>query len=160
MALEIERKFLVPTPPEWLPDCDSEHVRQGYLAIEPDGAEVRVRELAGTSTLTVKSGHGETRRECEIPLDDDQFTALWELTSGRRLRKRRHYVEHDGQTIEVDVYEDELDGLVTAEVEFDSAEASEAFEPIDWFGADITGESDYANQALASSGLPNHELAA
>ena len=50
------------------------------------------------------------------------------------------------------MYSGAHDGLLTAEIEFPSVEASEAFEPPAWLGRDVTGDGSYANQALALQG--------
>ena len=150
---EIERKFLVDALPEDLPP--GERVEQGYLAVAPDGVEVRIRRRDGDCTLTVKSGPAHVRVEEELEIDDRRFEALWALTEGRRIAKTRHLVPlDDGLTAEVDVYADALDGLLTAEVEFGSSEASAAFAPPDWLGAEVTGDARYANQSLALAGIP------
>jgi adenylate cyclase len=152
--VEIERKFLLTRPPEQLPAGES--IEQGYLAIAPDGVEVRVRRRAGRSTLTVKSGPAHVRVEEELDIDDRRFEALWALTEGRRIAKTRHLVPlGGGVTAEVDVYEDALAGLLTAEIEFGSTAASAAFAPPDWLGLEVTGDARYANQSLALAGAPS-----
>jgi len=151
--VEIERKFVLTEPPADLPA--GEPIEQGYLAIAPDGVEVRVRRRAGRSTLTVKSGPAHVRVEEELDIDDRRFEALWALTEGRRIAKTRHLVPLErGVTAEVDVYGDALAGLVTAEIEFASTEASAAFIPPDWLGTEVTGDARYANQSLALAGVP------
>jgi adenylate cyclase len=153
MALEIERKFLLPEVPAWLGKQESAEIEQGYLAVSSD-AEVRVRRRNGECTLTAKRGRGEVRDEAEIEITGGQFEELWPLTEGRRLRKTRHLVKGEGETIEVDVYGDELDGLVVGEVEFDSEESSQRFEPPRWLGQEVTGRDEYANESLAIDGAP------
>jgi adenylate cyclase len=150
---EIERKFLVAQRPDWLDRCRSEAIEQGYLAIGEDD-EVRIRRSDGGAVLTVKRGHGEERLEEEVEIDDDQVAALWPLTDGRRISKRRYYVEGE-PTIEVDVYAGDLDGLVTAEAEFGSREAADRFSPPAWTGQEVTDDDRYANQQLAIHGRPN-----
>ena len=59
-----------------------------------------------------------------------------------------------GLVIELDVYTGDLEGLVVAEVEFDSEEAAEAFAPPEWFGEDVTDDVRYKNQRLARDGAP------
>jgi CYTH domain-containing protein len=153
MGREIERKFLLSGLPEDRLQGAGELIEQGYVAIDA-AAEVRVRRRNGRSTLTVKSAPARTRVEEEIEIDADRFASLWELSAGRRVVKTRYLVEHDGATIEVDDYHDALSGLVTAEVEFASEEASEGFRPPAWLGREITGDTRYANQSLATDGLP------
>ncbi len=154
--MEIERKFLLTALPDAVRAVPGERVEQGYLAIGSDGVEVRVRRRAGACTLTVKSGPGGARRvEEELALDAAQFAPLWELSAGRRVEKTRHVVPlAGGLSAEVDVYTDALEGLLTAEVEFESEAASRAFDPPDWFGSEVTYDARYANQSLALHGAP------
>jgi adenylate cyclase len=119
-----------------------------------DGTEVRVRRGETGDVLTVKRGTGRTREETELALTSEQADELWPLTEGRRIRKRRHRVDDDGITIEVDVYGDELDGLCVAEIEFPSEEASNGFDAPPWLGRELTGEPQYGNERLAEDGRP------
>jgi len=147
---EIERKFLVADLPAGIEAQRSEPIAQGYLAIAPDGVEVRVRRRGAATTITVKSGPAMVRVEEEIPIDEAVFARLWPLTEGRRIDKVRHYVPLDGGlTAELDVYAGALDGLRTAEIEFPSEAAAGAFALPPWLGEEVTGDPAYANQALA-----------
>jgi adenylate cyclase len=149
LAREIERKFLVPTAPDWLAGCDVENIEQGYLAVEGDAAEVRIRRSNGSAWLTVKRGVGLERDEVEVGLDRDQSEALWPLTAGRRISKDRYRVPSVEGEIQVDVYAGALEGLVVAEVEFDEEAEPEDFDVPAWLGEEVTGDSRYANKNLA-----------
>jgi adenylate cyclase len=153
MAGEIERKFLVRDAPPDLSRHPSEEILQGYVAIDAL-AEVRVRGRGESLTLTVKSAPALSRVEEEIEIDQARFDSLWKLSEGRRIVKTRYLIEHEGGTIELDDYHESLAGLMTAEVEFASEAASEAFLPPRWLGREITGDRRYANQTLATQGLP------
>jgi adenylate cyclase len=155
LPLEIERKFLVREPPPDLATSRADEIEQGYLAVEGDAAEVRLRRRGDRMHLTVKRGVGRERTEVEVDLDDVQFDDLWPLTAGRRISKVRHSVPTEGGVIEVDIYSGDLSGLVVAEVEFDSDERAEEFDVPEWFGEEITGHPGYANKTLASRGLPD-----
>ena len=152
--MEIERKFLLAAVPS-ADGLAASRIRQGYVAVAGDGGEVRVRDRDGTCSLTVKHGTGVVRSEAETPISPDLFAALWPLTEGRRVEKRRLLVPLDGGLVaEVDVFEGALAGLVVAEVEFGSAEAAAAFTPPAWFGPDVSGDPGYKNQSLALRGAP------
>jgi CYTH domain-containing protein len=153
LALEIERKFLVDNLPRDVLQDAGERIEQGYVAID-DSAEVRARRRGSQRTLTIKSAPARTRIEEELAIDEPTFASLWQLTEGRRVVKTRHLIAHEGVTIELDEYHDALDGLLTAEVEFPSEAASDAFEPPAWLGREITGDARYANQSLATRGRP------
>jgi adenylate cyclase len=153
--MEIERKFLVVARPD-LEATEGWEVEQGYLAI-PDGersAEVRLRLVGDEQWLTVKGGRGRERIEKEIALEGETFDALWPLTEGRRVEKTRYVFPHGELDIELDVYKGELDGLLTAEVEFPDEETADDFDPPDWFGEEVTGDERYLNATLATEGLP------
>jgi adenylate cyclase len=152
---EIERKFLVDDVPADLADFPCSQIRQGYLAVDGDGTEVRLRSRDGGAVLTVKQGAGRTRAEEELELRAEAFERLWPLTEGRRVEKRRYDVPaHDDLTIEVDVYEGRLHGLVVAEVEFPDERRADAFEAPDWFGREVTDDARFKNQSLARAGRP------
>ena len=152
-GVEIERKFVVDRLPDGLPE--GEAIDQGYLAIGDDGVEVRVRRRGDTTSLTIKSGPGMVRTEEEFAIDERRFESLWSLTEGRRVTKTRHLIPlDDGLTAELDVYSGDHDGLLTAEIEFSSVEASDAFTPPAWLGRDVTGDARFANQALALGRRP------
>ena len=151
--MEVERKFRLRQPPD-LSGSDSDPIEQGYLAVGAEG-EVRLRRKGEQTLLTVKRGAGLSRSEAEVEIGAEQFKALWPLTEGRRLRKHRHVLPHDGLEIEVDVYEGELEGLMVAEVEFDSEEQARGFEPPAWFGDEVTGDERFLNENLAVNGVPD-----
>lgn len=153
--MEVERKFLLATRPDGLDGHSAQRLEQGYLAIDPAGAEVRVRRKGEAYTLTVKSGAGLVRGEEEVDLGAEEFARLWPLTDGRRVVKTRYLVPlADGLTAEVDDYEGALAGLLTAEVEFANEAAAHAFTAPAWMGEDVTGDKRYANQRLATDGAP------
>ena len=151
---EIERKFLVAAIPEGLPQPGSV-LKQGYLSVEP--VEVRIRSSDGDRhELTVKSIGGLTRAEVTVALSAEQFDDLWRLVDGV-IEKTRHEVEIGEHVVEVDLYGGKLDGLVVAEVEFQSERAAAAFEPLSWFEEEVTDDPHYRNAALASADKPpNH----
>ena len=150
--MEVERKFLVGEPPD-LDGAESDEIEQGYLAIGSEG-EVRVRRKGEKLVLTAKRGSGLSREEAEVELDRASFDELWELTEGRRLRKRRHVIPHGELKIELDVYEGDLEGLRVAEIEFSSEDEANGFDPPDWIGEEVTGDPRYLNETLASEGPP------
>jgi adenylate cyclase len=160
MGTEIERKYVLSAPPQGLEQHPSRRLEQGYLAIDAAGAEVRVRRKDDETLMTVKTGIGLIRGEEEFAIDSALFDRLWRLTEGRRVVKTRYFVPlSDGLTAEVDDYEGDLAGLVTAEVEFPDVPTADAFAAPAWLGEDVTGDKRYANQQLATDGIPLSEPA-
>jgi adenylate cyclase len=150
---EIERKYLVASPPPNLEAHSSRSIVQGYVAIEDGGAEVRLRRKGGRYFETVKKGRGLERMEAEVELSEAQFEVLWPAVGDRQVEKTRYEIPLGDLTVELDVYAGRLAGLMTAEVEFGSVADSETFEPPPWLGAEVTEDERYKNRNLATHGL-------
>jgi adenylate cyclase len=150
---EIERKFLVSA----IPDNAGPGTRilQGYLPLTSEDTELRVRKKGDETVLTVKRGHGLDRGEQEVAINAEVFGTLWPLTEGRRIVKTRYELPHGDATIELDEFGGELEGLLVAEVEFDSPEASELFVGPGWLGRDVTEDPAFGNRTLAERGRPD-----
>lgn len=149
---EIERKFLVRQVPDEVRSGAADRIRQGYLTIDP--VEVRIRSRAGRRhELTVKSAGGLSRVEVNVPLTDEQFDELWPLVQ-HSIEKERTVLPVGDATVEVDVYGGLLAGLVVAEVEFGTEAEAHAFEPLQWFGAEVTDDRRFRNAALALADGP------
>jgi CYTH domain-containing protein len=69
---EIERKFLIDSLPEEIKEelkkSSPEEIRQGYIALEEDGVEVRIRQKGDNFYQTIKSGEKGQRKEIEIEI--------------------------------------------------------------------------------------------
>jgi CYTH domain-containing protein/CHAD domain-containing protein len=152
--VERERRFLVTTAPDGLLPSRPVPLRQGYLAAD-EQRSVRVRDAGDAGcTLTVKAGIGVERTELEWPITRREFDAAWPHTAGQRIEKTRHRIALGDDVVELDVFTGELDGLVVAEVEFDSLETSDVFEPPIWFDREVTDDGRYTNASLALHGRP------
>lgn len=155
---EIERKFIVKNLPEGLIEprkCAP--VRQGYL-LNGDDREMRVRDKAGTYTMTIKQGSGLKRLETEIELTEQQFETLWPLTQGFRVEKCRYKIPYFSHVLDLDVFSGALSPLIMVEVEFESEEESRNFVPPDFAVEDVTIDAAYKNVNLALKGLPNKKI--
>lgn len=154
-GFERERKFLLAATPD-LPEHGVE-LRQGYLAVD-GSVSVRVRDAGARGcTLTIKGGRGAVRTELEWPITRDRFEAAWAITGGRRIEKTRYELRLDGHVVELDVFAGELDGLLLAEVEFESDDSLRRFDPPGWFGREVTDDERYTNALLATAGRPPDE---
>lgn len=152
-AYEIERKFIMFAPP--LNALKKRRkIRQGYLSGRIADVEVRIRAIGRRRFMTLKSGYGLVRQEQEMRISRRLFESLWPFTQKSRITKTRYTTTENGHNIEIDVYHDELDSLVVAEVELESgAHAADAELP-SWLGTEITGLPGFANSRLAHDGLP------
>jgi CYTH domain-containing protein len=150
-TLEIERKYLLSALPPRVAGCAVLEVEQGYLP------GVLIKERIRRTTQghlvrwyrTFKSGFGLVREEIEEETTARVFEAMWPLTEGRRIRKRRYLVPEGSLIWEIDEFLDQE--LVLAEVELPSATV---IPPIpEWLRpvlvAEVTGDRAYNNSLLA-----------
>ena len=145
--MEIERKFLLGTIPDNLYTYPCRKIEQGYLCTAP---VVRIRKQDDEYYLTYKGKGKMVREEYNLPLTADAYAHLREKIDGILIRKTRYLVPlQNGLTAEVDVFEQPRPGFHLAEVEVDSIEEANAFTPPDWFGEDVTRDSQYHNSNMS-----------
>ena len=82
---------------------------------------------------------------------DSSDTVIKDSFEKQDLEQSGHGNGAEGLTIELDIYHDEFEGLVTAEIEFSSEEAAEAFKAPLWFAEDVSLRPEYKNSYLALS---------
>jgi len=154
MAYEIERKFLVKKLPPEIDRYPHSEIMQGYLIVTDNDVEIRIRKKGVIYSETVKAGSGLVRQESEKEITEQQFYDHWPLTKGKRVQKVRYEIEDEDLLIELDIFSGELEGLIVAEVEFESEEESSHFTPPEWFGEEVTHDEKYKNKNLALHGRP------
>ena len=148
--MEIERKYLVKEIPTDLEQYESKKIAQGYLCTEP---VVRIRRSNDDYYMTYKGDGLMVREEYNLPLTKDAYEHLRPKIDGLLIAKTRYLISLDGKlTAELDIFEEDLDGLVIVEVEFDSVEEANAFNAPDWFGEDVTNSGKYHNSYLSQHG--------
>lgn len=153
---EIERKFLINKAK--LPPLPEPHkLTQGYLCFSPT---VRVRLEEGPEArkgyLTIKGSGLVGRDEFEYDLPADEVEQLLKLAQASVVSKRRYKLPVAGAPDlkwELDIFDDDNDGLIVAELEMPSYDYK--FERPDWIGEDVTEDSRYKNAALAQHPFKN-----
>jgi len=148
VAIEIERKFLIAGEAWREAAYQQKHFAQGYFN-DSGRASVRVRIEDETANLNIKAaviGSARAEYEYEIPLPDAR-EMLASLCLTEPVEKTRYWVEHDGHTWEIDVFEGANAPLIVAEIELEAAD--ETFTRPDWLGQEITDDKRYYNHALA-----------
>ena len=90
-----------------------------------------------------------SREEYNLPLTKEAYETLIGKIEGRVIRKRRYAIPQGPYTVELDIFQGELEGLCYAEVEFPSEEEALSFQPLDWFSEELTEERGYSNAELS-----------
>jgi len=148
MPKEIERKFLLKND-SWRGQDTGKRYRQGYLSTVKERT-VRVRTAADKGFVTIKGitvGASRSEYEYEIPVSDAN-EMLDRLCERPLIEKTRYRISHAGLVWEVDEFEGENRGLITAEVEL--KDERQSVTPPDWIGKEVTGDPRYFNANLVA----------
>lgn len=155
--MEIERKFLVKELPENLEQYKCKVIEQGYLSRNPT---LRIRKSNDDYILTYKSKFGiakdenrtaKVENEVEVPLDESSYLHLKEKIDNRIIAKKRYLIPlKEGFTAELDIFQEQLEGLMLVEVEFVDEETANSFCPPAWFGEDVSLDRHYTNGYLST----------
>lgn len=151
MGMEIERKFLVDLekfPIEKIVTYPCHKMEQAYLNTEP---VVRVRSEDDTYYMTYKSGKQMAKIEYNLPLNQAAYEHLKSKADGTIITKTRYLIPlEDGLTCELDIFSGKYEGLLFAEVEFESVEQAQKFRKPEWLAEDVTLDYHYSNAYMSS----------
>lgn len=154
--MEIERKFLAKTIPEQYRGSVVGNIYQYYLTTDP---EIRIRSVDSKQYfLTYKSDTSDSRvrKEQEIPISREDFMKLKDYAIARnpqellmihKLRSNLNVAE--GTSATFDLYRRPQMDEVLIEIEFDTIDEANEFDPPEWFGEEVTDNKFYYNANLA-----------
>ncbi len=152
LDIEIERKFLLNGLPDRVRSAPVLELDQGYIPGERIRERVRrSRSESGVAYYrTLKSGSGLQRTEIEEETTEAFFDAVWPLTRGARVQKRRYLVPDQDVVWEIDEFVDRQ-GLWLAEVELEHVHHAVTIPG--WLAPfvvrEVTEERAYSNRSLA-----------
>lgn len=146
MSLEIEHKYLVANDSFKTNAISVTNIRQGYLARDID-ATVRVRVAGKRAFLTVKTRNaGCVRKEFEYEIPRDEGIELLKICKGEIIEKDRYLTPFGGFDWEIDVFRNQPEGIVLAEIELPAADTPYPLPP--FVGKNVTGEPEYYNSNI------------
>tara|TARA_Y100000739_G_C20566298_1_gene445579 strand:+ start:1000 stop:1464 length:465 start_codon:yes stop_codon:yes gene_type:complete len=153
MAIEIERKYLVKSPPLHLAEKRL-HIKQGYI-VNDQKQVIRIREKGDEYFLTIKGNQiGISRLEYDFPISKkDANELISNFCRDTIIEKTRHYLRFKDHIWEIDEFHKKNQGLVVAEIELNSE--NENFELPSWVEKEVTSEKKYYNMNLATNPYNN-----
>ena len=146
--MEIERKYLLKKVPEELELKEKHSISQGYISVTP---VVRIRKYDDEYILTIKSAGLVERIEIEKDLSEKEYKELSTMVIGNLIEKDRYKIPlEDGYTLELDVFHGDFEGLIIAEIEFESIEKAESYKAPGYLSCDVSNIPKYQNSSLSS----------
>lgn len=121
--LERERTFLAKELPQEIKTTKPTRIVDIYIPDTPAHSHLRLRQNGKTYEITKKTsvaaGDASKHIEQTIPLTEEEFAALSHC-SAKRVAKDRYRVVIDGTLAEIDIFVEDLAGLVLIDFEFDT----------------------------------------
>ena len=148
--IEREKTYLARYLPDGLETFSCKEIFDLYLPATSQHPTLRVRKNGTTLEITKKrriNNDPSEQVEETISLDTDEFETLISLP-GKKVHKMRYFYPYEKLTAEVDIFLDNLKGLVLVDFEFSSTETKNAFHPPDFCLADVTHEDVFAGGML------------
>lgn len=139
---EIERKWLVPV----LPNLGSQRpiYYKRFFLFNRNGIEIRIQQKGDKFEFERKIKVDEiTRKVCKFEITKDEFVLLQKISIGEIIRE-----SYQLDDLSIKVYKGKYEGLIRAEVEFESAEKAMKYEALPWFGVEITNSKLGQDKAL------------
>lgn len=151
--VERERRFLLRERPADLPE-GYRRIRDWYV----DGTRLRLRRVEDPhgNVLDLKLGQkyrpapgaGLSTTLTNLYLTEVEFELLRRL-GGRAIVKRRYSYCYAERDFSIDVFEQALEGLVMAEIEFDSDDAADGLAIPEFALAEVTSDPLFTGGVLA-----------
>lgn len=150
--LELELTFLAKELPESIKTIKPIRIVDIYIPDTPEHSHLRLRQKGEkyeiTKKMPVVEGNASEQIEQTILLTKEEFMAL-SSCSKKRVAKDRYNIMIEGKMAEIDVFVDELKGLVLMDFEFNTVEEKSAFKMPGVALADVTQEDFIAGGLLA-----------
>lgn len=150
--LERERTFLAKELPQEIKTAEPTRIVDIYIPDTPAHSRLRLRKNGDTYQITKKTpttaDDASEHIEQTIPLTEEEFAAL-SRCSAKRVAKDRYRVVIDGTLAEIDIFIEDLAGLVLIDFEFSTEAEKDDFTPPSIALADVTQEDFIAGGLLA-----------
>lgn len=163
MNKEIERKYAVKSLPNEIKISKIIDIEQAYI-YKDINTIIRIRKVTDKKEkttnyiYTVKTkGDIEyknnydvaSKYEIESNISEEEYNKLMERKISNVINKTRIVVPiEENLKVEIDIYYDYLDGLLTAEIEFPNEEMAKTYQKPAWLGEEL-GYKELSNRKLS-----------
>lgn len=152
-SIELELTFLAKQIPKEIQGAVAVDMVDIYIPEDTSvHSKLRIRKKGSSYEITKKiptlATDASKHEETTIELSEIEYAALANV-SQKTVHKERYSLIFQETSMEVDIFKDELEGLVVIDFEFDTEQQMKDFIPPDFCLADITQENFIAGGVLA-----------
>ncbi len=149
--IELERTYLAKYVPKGLAGMEYVVISDAFFPEKAAHPNLRLRKRGDKYEITKKTpveGTDSSKQiEDTVALTEEEYRDLTKA-GGKKFTKKRYLYPYQGRTAEVDVYQDDLLGLIVVDFEFDNEEDKDSFRMPDFCVADVTQEQFLAGGML------------
>jgi len=149
-SIELEKTFLAKSLPQDLKNFSSREIIDIYIPKSERHPTLRIRKNGDKFEITKKSpveDSASMQHEHTIILTKDEFDSLSKIP-GKIARKIRYLYKFGKFAAEIDIFQDDLKGLVIIDFEFKTEKDMKSFTMPDFCLADVTEEEFLAGGML------------
>jgi CYTH domain-containing protein len=159
---ELERTFLARYIPQGIQSFDCKEIIDIYIPKAARHPVLRLRKSGDRYEMTkkepIKEGDASHMNEQTITLTREEFDAL-KRVRGKMVHKFRYIYPFGANKAEIDVFQENLEGLVIIDFEFNSMEEKDSFKMPEFCLAEVTQDEALAGGMLCGKSYSNIESA-
>lgn len=140
--IELEKTYLLKNLPEGIENSEFKEIIDIYLPQNSEHPKIRIRKNGDKFEITKKepiNNDASEQKEETIHLTKEEFDAFSNL-NGKNIRKFRYYLTYNDLIAEIDVFKDNLKGLILVDFEFLDSERKNNFKIPNFCLADVSNE--------------------
>ena len=158
--IELEKTYLAKFIPKNLSEFKNKELFDIYIPFSSEHPKLRIRKKGDAFEITKKSpvieGDASHQIEHTIKLSKKEFEELSKIPA-KKVRKIRYNYDSNGTIAEIDIFQDELNGLVLVDFEFKNLKEKDAFTMPDFCLAEVTQEEFTAGGMLCGKDFADIE---
>jgi adenylate cyclase len=151
IEIELEKTYLIKKLPPDLDKFPHKEIMDMYIPAQAAHPALRLRKKGDKLEMTKKQPiigtDSSEQEEHTIKLNKGEFDSLIHA-DGKKVHKTRYDYVYKGHKAEVDIFEDDLEGLVLVDFEFTDSKEKEAFKTPDFCLIDVTQDKTFAGGML------------
>lgn len=160
--IELEKTYLIKYLPDGFANSPFKEIRDIYIPKEIEHPILRIRKHGDKYEITKKQPiqglDSSEQYEDTISLTEEEFLVLENLPS-KKSSKIRYYCNYEGLKAEIDIFQDDLFGLVTVDFEFKEKKDKDSFKMPYFCLVDITQDKIFAGGMICGkkyADIENH----
>ncbi|MBD3359734.1 MAG: hypothetical protein GF365_03455 [Candidatus Buchananbacteria bacterium] len=160
--IEYEKTYLLKFIPDNLIKAPYKEIIDIYIPKNSKHPKLRIRKNGDDYEICKKYpvilDDASQQHEFTIPITANEFKELSSNLTGKRARKYRYYYKYKNKTAEIDVFKDDLTGLILVDFEFTNEQEKDKFMPPEFCLAEVTQEKVVAGGMIVGKKYTEIEL--